>query len=137
MNVLSTKRLLLSCAVLAGALHAVPASAADAGFPFEQEFLLDAKPLRGTKRMPTLEVGSAGGLALDLWCSVVKGQAIVVNDTITIMAGPKTERNCPADQSREDDALLAALADVDRWRREGNDLILVGPKTLRFRVPTN
>ena len=34
-------------------------------------------------------------------------------------------------------ALLEALNAVTNWRREGDLVRLIGPKTLRFRVPTN
>ena len=36
-----------------------------------------------------------------------------------------------------DDDLLAALADVATWHRQGDAITLMGAKTLRFRLNTN
>jgi hypothetical protein len=53
------------------------------------------------------------------------------------MTGDKTDRACSPEQERGDDELLAALAAVTNWRREGVMVTLIGPKTLHFRIPTN
>jgi hypothetical protein len=33
--------------------------------------------------------------------------------------------------------LLSALTEVTNWRRQGSTVLLIGPRTLRFRLPTN
>jgi heat shock protein HslJ len=114
-----------------------PARSAERAFPFDHELLLDAKPMRGSKRIPSLEIGPNGRTAIDLWCNSVEGQIVVVEDTITIMTGQKTDRACPAERAQGDEEMLAALSEVTNWRREGETLVLIGPKMLRFRPLTN
>jgi hypothetical protein len=53
------------------------------------------------------------------------------------MIGPPTERACTPERARGDAELIEALNAVTNWRREGDFVRLIGPKTLRFRVPTN
>jgi heat shock protein HslJ len=117
--------------------HLAPALAEDRGFPYDSELLLDAKPMKGAKRVPMLEVGSKGEASIDLWCNTIKAQFVVASDTITILAGPKTEQQCDPARMRGDDALLAALLEVTNWRRTGDVLTLQGPRTMRFRLSTH
>src|SRR4029078_3716260 len=44
------------------------ASVAAEPFPFSQELLLDAAPMRPGKRMPILTVEASGEARIDLWC---------------------------------------------------------------------
>jgi heat shock protein HslJ len=111
--------------------------AADSTFPFDSEFLLDVKPMKGSKRVPVLGIGPKGEAAIDLWCNSVEAQIVVVESTITIMTGQKTARQCDPARMRSDDDLLAALLQVTNWRREGHVLTLRGAKTLRFHKATN
>ena len=111
--------------------------AADSTFPFDKELLLDVKPMKGSKRVPILGIGPKGETAIDLWCNSVEAQIVVVDSTITILTGQKTERQCDPARMRGDDDLLAALQQVTSWRREGDVLMLRGGKTLRFRQATN
>jgi heat shock protein HslJ len=106
-------------------------------FPFEHELLLDAKPMKGSKRIPILAIGRQGETTIDLWCNSVEGQVVVVDGVISIMTGAKTNRQCDAARLRGDDEILAALLDTTTWRREGNTIIFSGGRTLRFRIPTN
>ncbi len=135
---LSQRRWLLSIAATLGFAFGslLPSLAADE-FPFDQELQLDARPMRGSKRLPSLEIGPTGQTVIELWCNRVEGQIVVVEDTITIMAGEKSSRSCSPEQARADDDMLAALAEVTNWRRDGVLVTLTGPKTLRFRIPTN
>jgi heat shock protein HslJ len=112
-----------------------PASAQE--FPFERELLLDAAPMRGSKRVPGLEVNSSGQATIDLWCKSGGGQVIVAGDTITIIPGEMRPAQCSPEQTRGDEEMLAALAQVTHWQSEGDVLILVGPTVLRFRSTTN
>jgi hypothetical protein len=42
--------------------------AAQAGFPFEHEMLLDVRPLPRSRRVPILEIFADGRAQIDLWC---------------------------------------------------------------------
>ena len=106
-------------------------------FPYEQELILDVAPMRGSKRIPNMDVAANGAMALEMWCNRVEGQVVVAADTITVLAGSPTDRQCPPERARGDAELLTALTEVTSWRREGNTMLLIGPKTLRFRIPTN
>jgi heat shock protein HslJ len=110
---------------------------ADSEFPFNHELLLEARPMAGSKRVPSLDIAANGAAEIDLWCDTVRGQLVVARDTITILTGPKTERQCPPDRVQGDEEMLSTLAEVTNWRREGDVLILIGPRTVRFRLQTN
>jgi hypothetical protein len=51
-----------------------PAVAAQAEFPFGHELMLDVKPMKGSKRVPTLDIDDKGIAEIDLWCNSVKGR---------------------------------------------------------------
>jgi heat shock protein HslJ len=112
-------------------------ASADSGFPFDQELLLDASPMRGSKRIPSMDVAANGAIALEMWCNRIEGQVVVAADTITVLTGPATNRACPPERAERDADLLAALTEVTNWRRQGDVVLLIGPRTLRFRLPTN
>jgi heat shock protein HslJ len=116
---------------------AVTAHAQHNEFPFESELLLDTRPMPGSKRIPNMDVAANGTIALEMWCNRVDGQVIVAGDTITVITGQATERACSPERARGDAELLEALNGVTNWRRQGNAVVLVGPKTLRFKMPTN
>ena len=116
---------------------AVTSFAAEHSFPFDSELMLDAKPMKGSKRVPVIGIGPRGEATIDLWCNSVEGQIVVVDSTISVMTGAKTERQCDAARVRGDDELLEALAQVTTWTRDGDVLTLRGAKTLRFRQATN
>ena len=124
-------------AVLGLAASVVPASVHAEGFPFGQELLLDASPMRGSRKVPILDIGNGGSAEIELWCNSVKAQLIVAGDTITIITGESSARQCTPDRARADEDLLAALNDVTTWRIERSALVLVGARTLRFRLQTN
>lgn len=129
---------LIAALVVLGFVTASTAGfAGERSFPFDQELLLDTKPMKGSKRVPILDIGQQGETTIDLWCNSVQGQIVVVENTISIMTGAKTERQCDAARMRGDDDLLAALLQATGWRREGDTIVLFGSKTLRFRAATN
>ena len=127
---------LAACLTIAVAPLA-PAAAAERGFPFGSELIMDAKPMRGSKRVPMLVIGAQGETSIEAWCNTVKAQVVVAGDTVTILTGAATEQQCAAERMRGDDELLAALTQVTNWRREGDVFTLRGAKTLRFRTLTN
>jgi heat shock protein HslJ len=112
-------------------------AAADSAFPFGHELLLDAKPMKGSRRLPVLDIRENGAAEIDLWCNSVRGQVDVSRDTISITTGEKTERQCEPERMRGDDDMLTTLSQVTNWRLQGDMLILNGPRTIRFRMETN
>jgi heat shock protein HslJ len=114
-----------------------PALAADRGFPDDGVLLLEAKPMKGSKRVPILQIESKSEASLELWCNKVAAQLIVVNDTITILLGARTEKQCEADRMQADEDLMAALQQVANWRRDGDLLVLQGERSLRFHLSSN
>ena len=77
--------------------------------PFDGEFLLDARPMPGSKRIPNIEIAANGTMALEMWCNRVEGQVVVAGDTVTVITGQPTERNCSPDRARADAELIEAL----------------------------
>lgn len=122
--------------VVAGVAVAGGASA-QSSFPFESELLLDVNPMPGSKRIPNMDIAANGTIVLEMWCNRVEGQVVVAADTITVVTGQPTARQCPPARERADADLLATLTEVTNWRRQGSVVTFVGPKSLRFRMPTN
>ncbi|MBR0834704.1 META domain-containing protein [Bradyrhizobium manausense] len=110
---------------------------AEEGFPFGTEMTLEAVPQPGSKRIPNLEIGGNGEVVLELWCKGGKGQFSVAGNTVIFVLGQIQDRSCPPAKAQADDDLVAALAAVETWKRQGDVLTLVGPKTLRFRENGN
>ena len=119
----------------------LPAAAAEQ-FPFDQELLLDAAPMRPAKRVPILTVTPDGKATIDLWCKTVTARVELSDATIKIEPGPLPEAlpemmaagQCTPQRMQADEDVLAALAQVTSWRRQGSALMLVGPATLKFRA---
>ena len=127
----------LSIVAVATVLAFCGVAVADSAFPFGQELTLDARPMKGSKRLPLLDVQQNGAAEIDLWCNSVHAQAVIARDTITIITGEKTERQCDPERMRGDDDVLSALEQVTNWRLEGDTLILSGARSIRFRLETN
>src|SRR4051794_27849291 len=127
---------LASLLLIATGLPFSPALADD-GFPFGTEMQLDVGRQPGSKRIPNLEIGDAGEVVLELWCKGGKGQFSVAGNTVIFVAGAMENRTCAPDRAQADDDLMAALADVATWRRQGDAISFIGSKTLRFRLNTN
>jgi hypothetical protein len=121
---------------LVAALQAAPARGDD-GFPFGLEMTLDVARQPGSKRLPTLEIGDNGEVVLELWCKGGKGQFSVAGNTVIFVAGPLQDRACPPARAQADDELMAGLSEAASWKREGDFVSFVGPKSLRFRINTN
>ena len=122
--------------LIATVLHVAPASADD-GFPFGTEMQLDVNRMPGSKRIPNLEIGDAGEVALELWCKGGKGQFSVAGNTVIFVMGAMENRPCPPDRAHADDELIVALTEAGTWKRQGDFVSFVGAKTLRFRINTN
>lgn len=125
----------LALALLAGLLR--PAAASDSSFPFGSALVLDAAPQPGSKRIPMIEIEENGAAAFYLWCASARGSASVADDTISIVPTTALPSQCSAEQISRDATLLAQLAQMTGWRRQGNEIDLLGATTLRFRLMTN
>ena len=132
-------RRLPACVLAMTALAiATPAAiAADAVFPFGSELMLDGKPMRGTKRLPMMQIEQNGAASIDLWCASVHATATVGESSITIVADQPEPEQCTPERQTGDQDLLSALSLVTSWRRDGEVIELAGPTTLRFRAMTN
>jgi META domain len=141
----SSSLLALSVALSATSLFSVHMSAAHAGesFPFGIEMMLDTKPLRGSKRVPMLQVEENGAASIDLWCVSLRGQATLGDIAFTLVPdlsqgpGNTPQIQCDDDRKNRDAELLAALTQVTGWRKSGESVELSGPTPLRFHLMTN
>jgi heat shock protein HslJ len=122
-------------AVLVAMLTTAPVAAAE--FPFEQELLLDAKPMPGSKRVPILEVQPNGRAHVDLWCKSGEALVTVVGDTIVVTLGPMPDAPCTPERMQADAQTAEALSQVSQWHLEEDVLVLTGPTPLRFHLSTH
>jgi META domain len=114
------------------------AQAQRAEFPFGSEMTLDAPPMRGSKRIPVIEIGDSGEVQLDLYCKRAQGRFSVAGDSVIFIPGMSDGANCSPDRAQADDALLATLSAATNWRRQGDYVTFVGgPRPLRFHLNTN
>jgi hypothetical protein len=118
------------------AMGIAPAPASEP-FPFGTALMLDAAPLRGSKRIPMIEIQENGMASIDLWCASARAQAIVGDNSITIAPGDLQSPQCDPERQSRDEKLLAVLAQVTNWRRTGEIIELLGATPLRFRLMTN
>jgi len=125
----------LVCLIVSSLFGAAVAS--EGPFPFGHELMLDAAPMRGSKRIPILEIAENGVASIQLWCISLRAQANVGPDSISIVVGAAAPAQCAPERQAGDDNLLAALAQVTNWRRRGDVIELLGATTLRFRLMTN
>ena len=138
---LDAGRQIFAGAALAVILSSGLATAADQ-FPFDQELLLDAAPMRPVKRMPILTVEPNGNAKIDLWCRTVPARVEISDATIKIEAGPLPEDlpamqgagQCTPERMQADEEMLAALVQVTGWRCEGEGVVLEGSRELKFRA---
>ena len=114
-----------------------PLAVAGDSFPFGTTLMLDAAPLRGSKRVPMLEIAEDGSASIDLWCASARAQAVVADNSISISPGELQNTQCEPDRQTRDAELLTALAQVTNWRRQGDVVELLGMTPLRFRLMTN
>jgi hypothetical protein len=126
-----------AAALLLASLASLAPARADSSFPFGMEMTLDVAPMPGSKRIPDLDIGDNGETVLELWCKGGKGQFSVAGNSVVFVAGPMQERPCPADRAQADDELIAALTEASTWKRQGDSIFFVGPRTLHFRLNTN
>jgi heat shock protein HslJ len=126
-------------AVVCLAVTAAPVvpAVAQSEFPYDRDLMLDARAMRGGKRVPVLSIEQNGRAQIDLWCKRGDGQAVIAGDTITIIVGTMKDESCTPERVQADAEMLAALAGVTNWSARGNAVTLSGATTLRFRAATN
>lgn len=131
--------MLLRTWVLLVGLAVVPGAAlAETDFPYDSELIMDVAPMRGSERIPNMDVDSRGMLDLQMWCNRVQGQFVVAAHTVTVLTRAVSQQACPPERAQGDEQLLTALSQVTTWRRRGDTFELIGgPRILRFRLPTN
>lgn len=112
-------------------------TAAAQEFPFDRDLILEARPIRGGKRVPVLSIEQDGRAQIDLWCKRGQGQATLAGGTMTIAIGAMKDEPCTPERTQADDDMLALLAQVTGWSQRGNVVTLVGTKPLRFHLATN
>jgi hypothetical protein len=130
------RRSICSVVLFAASLTCVNAGES---FPFGSELMLDAAPMRGSKRVPMIEIEEDGSASIDLWCVSLRAQATVGDGSIAIVptASAAPPPPCEPDRLARDADLLVALAQVTAWRRNGEIVELSGSTPLRFRQMTN
>jgi heat shock protein HslJ len=114
-------------------------------FPFDQELILDVRPMAPVKRVPVLSVGTNGRARIDLWCRTANAQVELADRTIRIEPLPLSEAlprymsegQCTPERMQADEEVLGMLAQVETWRAQGSAVVLSGPTTLRFRVSSH
>jgi heat shock protein HslJ len=134
---------LIVCAAFAAGLSLLASGSGHAAdqFPFDQELVLDAAPMRPAKRVPILTVTPDGKASIDLWCKSVGGKVEFADTVIKIEADPlpdalpdmMSDGQCKPQRLQADQDLLAALAQVTSWHMQGSALVLAGPIPLKFR----
>jgi hypothetical protein len=130
------RRLLIPCSIIL-AFGPLVCGAAETGFPFGSELMLDSAPMYGSKRVPMLQIEDNGTASIDLWCASVHASATVGESSMTIVAEPPSPAQCSPERQAGDQDLLTALSQVTGWRRHDEVIELVGPTPLRFRLMTN
>ena len=129
--------LTFGCMLAALTIAPTGQTAAQSSFPFDRDLVLEARPMRGSKRVPVLSIEQSGRAQIDLWCKRGQGQATLAGDTITIAIGAMTDEPCTPERAQADEDMLAALAGATTWSARGDVVTLAGAKPLRFRVASN
>jgi len=119
------------------AIALVTPALAQSEFPYDRDMVLDARPMRGGKRVPVLAIGADGSAQIDLWCKRGQGQAVIAGDTITIIVRDMADEACTPERAQADEQLILALSQVTTWSLRGDIVTLNGSTTLRFRAAAN
>jgi hypothetical protein len=128
------RRAVLAAAVMVLAI-AAPASAQE--FPFDQEMLLETKPLPGSRRVPMMEVRGNGRGTVDLWCHSAVAEIAVIGSEIKFTFVSAQPENCTPERIELDQTMAKALTEVTRWRRTNDIVEFIGPTSFRFRISTH
>jgi hypothetical protein len=105
---LRLRRRVACCLLIALVGFAGAAVANDYAFPFDRELMLDAPPMPGTKRIPTLEIEANGAVSIELRCARLRGQANVGEVPLASFPVPQIRRNARR---------IGRAATKNSWRR--------------------
>lgn len=128
-----------TCVVALGLACVVEAAPlwAQSAFPYDRDLVLDARQMRGSKRVPILSVAANGEAQIDLWCKRGTGQAVIAGDTVTIIVRSMADETCTPERAQADEQLLLALSQVTSWNFRGDVVTFNGGASLRFRAAAN
>src|SRR3954469_11668055 len=115
----------------------VTAAFAQSAFPYDRDMVLDARPMRGSKRVPVLAIRADGRAQIDLWCKRGQGQATISGDAMTLALGTMNDEPCTPERVQADEDMIAALSGVANWSTRGDAVTLRGGTTLRFRLASH
>jgi len=130
-------RSLAECLCAAALIVGAASNAHAQQFPFDQEMLLEAKPLPGSRRVPILEVHANGRATLDMWCHSATAEVAVSGNELKFTFTAAKPENCTPERIERDQAMAKALLEVTHWRRQNDIVTLVGPTPFRFRLSTH
>jgi heat shock protein HslJ len=130
------RRPTIACVILAVVTSASPAFS-QAQFPYERDLVLDARAMRGSKRLPILTIETNGRAQIDLWCKRGQGTAAIDGGALTIVVGEMKDEPCTPERAQADEEMIAALGGVTGWSQRGDMVTLSGATPLRFRAATN
>ena len=114
---------------------AEPASAQS--FPYDQEMLLEVKPLPGSRRVPMMEVHPDGKATVDMWCHSAVAEIAVSGDEVKFTFVSAKPENCTPERIELDQAMAKALLEVTSWRQQKDIVEFIGPTSFRFRLSTH
>jgi META domain len=132
-GVLRARTVLAAAALLFVA--AAPAGAQT--FPYDQEMLLEVKPLPGSRRVPMMEVHPDGKASVDMWCHSAVAQIAVTGSDIKFDFVSAKPENCTPERIELDQQMAKALLEITSWRRVNDIVEFIGPTTFRFRLSTH
>ena len=112
-----------------------PASAQS--FPYDQEMLLDVKPLPGSRRVPMMEVHPDGKATVDMWCHSAVAEIAVSGDEVKFTFVSAKPENCTPERIELDQAMAKALLEITNWRQQKDIVEFIGPTSFRFRLSTH
>ena len=124
------------CVALVVALLLTSAASAQ-DFPYDRDLVLDARPMRGGKRVPVLSVDASGQAQIDLWCKRGNGQVVIAGGTITIIVRTMADDACTPERAQADEQMILALSQVTTWSLRGDVVTFNGGTPLRFRTASH
>ena len=144
---LGSGRRFIVCAAFAAAIMAQGEGRSQPaeGFPFDQELLLNAAPMRPGKRMPSIMIERTGNAVIDLWCKSVPARVEFSDTGMKIETPPlpddlpqmQSNAQCTPERMAADATLLEEFSQVTAWQRENGAIVLNGPVRLKFSAPSN